>query len=127
MLFGGNPEDTLDNAERAMALSPLDPGYFLYLTAAGFAHLVSGHPDKALELAKRSISLYPNWDSTYWLLITAYTQLQRLAEAQAAVPKFLSLSPGATISTLRRGLPFRGLRGFVWVIFGHFRSAGACK
>jgi adenylate cyclase len=123
MLFGGNPEDALDNAERAMALSPLDPGYFLYLTAAGFAHLVSGHPDKALELAKRSVSLYPDWDSTYWLLVTAHAQLQRVGEAKAALPKFLSLAPGATISRLRAGLPFRNPASLAMILDG-FREAG---
>jgi adenylate cyclase len=46
-VFGGNSEDALVHAERAMALSPLDPSYFLYLTAAGFGHLLSGRSDRA--------------------------------------------------------------------------------
>jgi hypothetical protein len=51
---------------RAMALSPLDPGFFLYLTVAGLASLFSGRPEYALELAKRSAALNPDWDMTYW-------------------------------------------------------------
>jgi hypothetical protein len=34
----------------------LDPGFFLYLTAAGFAELFAGWPDRALEAAKRSVA-----------------------------------------------------------------------
>jgi hypothetical protein len=49
----------LVHAERAMALSPLDPGFFLYLTVAGLASLFSGRPEYALELAKRRLPSIP--------------------------------------------------------------------
>jgi len=122
-VFGGNSEDALVHAERAMALSPLDPSFFLYLTAAGFGHLLSGRSDRAMELAKRSVALYPDWDTTYWLLITSYVQLGRLEEAQAALARFLSLSPGATISMLKNRLPFKNPSSLEIILDG-FRKAG---
>ena len=107
LVFGGDPEKALALLDRAMALSPLDPSFFMYLMVAGWAHLFSGRPAQALELAERSVALYSDWDSAYWLLIPAYVQLDRMPEARAALPKYLSLAPGMTITKLRQLLPIR--------------------
>ena len=106
-----------------MALNPLDPAFFLYLLAAGMAQLFSGRPAQALELAKRSVALYPDWDSTYWILIAAYVQLDRLAEARAALPKYQSLAPGTTVSELGRRLPARDPASLAIILDG-LRTAG---
>jgi TolB-like protein/class 3 adenylate cyclase len=123
LTFGGNPEDALVHAERAMALSPLDPGFFMFLTVAGIAHLFSGRPDQALELAKRSAALYPDWDTTYWVLVSTYVQLGRLADARAALAKLVSLSPGLTASGARQHLPIRNPASLDMVLDG-LRKAG---
>ncbi len=123
LVFGGNPEDALVHAERAMALSPLDPGFFMFLTVAGLAQLLSGRPDQALELAKRSAALYPDWDTTYWVLVPAYVQLDRLAEARAALGKLVSLSPGLTASGAGQRLPIRN-RAPLDMILDGFCKAG---
>ncbi|MFI5011008.1 MAG: adenylate/guanylate cyclase domain-containing protein [Hyphomicrobiales bacterium] len=123
MIFAGNPEDALIQAERAMALNPLDPGFFLYLTSTGYGHLLSGRPEQALELARRSAALYSDWDSTYWLLVPAYTQLDRLGEARKALAKLLTLSPGITVSALQKLLPFRNPLSLNMILDG-FRKAG---
>ena len=107
LVFGGDPERALALLDRAMALGPLDPSFFMYLVVAGWAHLFSGRPARALELAERSVAIYPDWDSAYWLLIPAYAQLDRLSEARAALAKFLLLAPEMTITKLRQLLPFR--------------------
>ncbi len=121
--FGGNPEDALVHAERAMALSPLDPGFFMFLTIAGLAHLMSGRPDQALELAKRSAALYPDWDTTYWVLVPAHVQLDRLADARAALAKLVSLSSDLTVSGGRQRLPIRNPASLDMVLDG-LRKAG---
>jgi tetratricopeptide (TPR) repeat protein len=106
-LFGGDSDESLPLTQRAMALGPLDPSFFMYLMVAGWAHLFSGRPEQALELLERSAALYPDWDSTYWGLVPAYVQLGRFTEARAALAKFLSLAPGMTVSGLRKLLPIR--------------------
>ena len=123
LCFGGNAEEALVHAERAMALSPLDPGFFMFLSIAGFAHLFSGRPDQALELAKRSVALYPDWDTTYWVLIPAYVQLDRLADARVALAKLRSLSSGLTVSGARQRLPIRNSASLNMVLDG-LREAG---
>ena len=122
-IFAGDPEEGLVLAERATALNPLDPGYFLYLTAIGYCHLLSGRPVQALEMARRSAALYSDWDSTYWLLVPAYAQLDRLEEARAAVAKLRTLSPGITVSALQKLLPFRNPMSLTMILDG-FRKAG---
>jgi adenylate cyclase len=123
LLMGGNPEESLAQAERAMVLSPMDPGAFMFLTIAGLAHLFGGRPDQALNLARRSVALYPDWDTTYWLLVPAYVQLDRLADARAALAKLVSLSPGLTVSGAQQRLPIKNPASLDMVLDG-FRRAG---
>jgi TolB-like protein/class 3 adenylate cyclase/tetratricopeptide (TPR) repeat protein len=123
LVFGDNPEDALIHAERAMVLSPMDPGFFMFLSIAAVAHLFTGRTAQALDLAKRSAALYPDWDTTYWVLIAAYGQLDRPAEARAALAKLLSLSPGLTVSGARQRLPIRN-RASLDMILDGLRSAG---
>jgi len=123
LVFGDNPEDALIHAERAMVLSPMDPGFFMFLSIAAVAHLFTGRTAQALDLAKRSAALYPDWDTTYWVLIAAYGQLDRPAEARAALAKLLSLSPGLTVSGARQRLPIRN-RASLDMILAGLRNAG---
>jgi len=123
LLFAGDPQDSLALMERAMALGPLDPSFYMYLMVAGWAQLFGGRPAEALDLAERSASLNPDWDSTYWGLIPAYVQLDRLPEARAALSKFLSLAPGMTVSGLRQLLPIRNPASLELVLDG-LRKAG---
>jgi adenylate cyclase len=123
MIFAGNPEEALVQAERATALNPLEPGFFLYLTATGYGHLLSGRPEQAAEFARRSTGLYADWDSTYWLMIPACTQLGRMAEAGKALDKLLALSPGLTVTSLGKSLPFRDPSSLAIILEG-CRQAG---
>lgn len=123
LVFGGDPEEALVHAERAMALSPLDPGFFMFLTIAGLAHFLNGRPEPALELAKKSASLYPDWDTTYWVLVSAYVRLGRMAEARATLARLVSLSPGLTVSGARQRLPIRNPASLDLILDG-FCKAG---
>ena len=99
--FGGEPDDGLTLAVRAMALSPLDPAFFIYLLAGAFAQLFRGRSEEALTFAQQSVAHYAGWDTTYWILITAYVQLGRLAEARTALAMLTTLSPGLTLRQIR--------------------------
>jgi adenylate cyclase len=120
--FGGAPDDGAALAERAMALSPLDPAFFIYLLAAAFAQLFRGRPDEALTFAQQSIAHYAGWDTTYWVLITAYVQLGRLSEARTALAMLKTLSPGLTLRQIRT-LGYRNPAS-VGMIVDALRTAG---
>ncbi len=123
LVFGDDPEAGLIYLDRAMALGPMDPNFFSHLTVAGCGRLFSGHPDLASELAERSLALNPEWDSTYWVLIAAYTQIGRLPEARTAVARMLALSPEATVARYRENLPIRNPDSLEVVLEG-LRQAG---
>ncbi|MBZ9791683.1 adenylate/guanylate cyclase domain-containing protein [Rhizobium sp. 3T7] len=123
LMLAGDPEEALVHAERAMALNPLDPSFYLYLTNAGFGHLLSGRPLQAIEMGRRSASLYADWDTTYWLLVPAFVQVGRLEDARAAVAKMTELSPGITVSKLQKVLAFKDPAAVAMILEG-FRTAG---
>ncbi len=123
LVFGDDPEVGMRYLERAMALGPLDPSFFSHLTVAGYAQLFNGRPDLAAELAERSLALNSEWDSTYWVLIAAYNQLDRLPEARTAVAKLLSITPEATVKKYRKILPIRNPESLEMILNG-LRQAG---
>lgn len=123
LIFGENPETGLTHMEQAMALGPLDPNFFSHLTVAAYAQLFCGHDDIAAKLAERSFALNSEWDSTYWVLITAYIQLDQLSKAQALAVRLIDICPDATISKYLKSLPIRSPESLEMVMDG-LRKAG---
>jgi tetratricopeptide (TPR) repeat protein len=106
-LFGRDPAEALICFEDAIRVSPADPGAFFFYSVAALAHLFCGRPAEAHDMAKKSARMYADWDTTYWAMVPALTQLGRTEEARSAVAKLLKLSPTATVSRLRELLPIR--------------------
>lgn len=123
MVFGDDTESGLEVLQRAMALGPQDPSFFMYLTVAAHGELFRGRPAQAAEFAERSAALNPDWDTTYWLLVAAYVQLERMSEARAALAKLLVLAPATTIAKLRHGLPMKNPASTEMILDG-LRKAG---
>jgi len=123
LVFGGFPEDGKDLLSKAMQLGPRDINFFSHLVGLAVAHLYCGRPDLAAELAERSIALNAEWDSSYWVLIASYEQLDRQSEARTALAKLLKISPDATLSRYRRILPIRNADSLEMVL-GALQSAG---
>ena len=105
--FAGDPEEALIHFDNAIRVSPGDPGAFFCYAIAGLAHLFCGRPEEALELSRKAARMYADWDSNYWALIPAMVQLGRTDEARSFMPKFLELSPNATVTRLGELLPVR--------------------
>jgi len=107
LIFGDDAAAGLKLLEQAMILGPKDPSFFSHLTVASYGHLCCGRPEQSLELALRSLALNSSWDSTYWVLITAYMSLNRQEDAKAAARKLLDIYPDATTSHYELVLPIR--------------------
>jgi adenylate cyclase len=118
----GDLQEAIECFQRARRISPVDPGAFFFLTGEALALLLSGQYSDAAELARRSAATYDGWDSTYWYLAAACGHLGRSDEAKKAVSKILSLSPGTTISHIRK-LPFQDEARLAIVLDG-LRKAG---
>ena len=123
LIFGENPKDGLTYLEHAMALGPLDPNFFSHLTVAAYAQLFCGYPDLAADLAERSLAINSEWDSTYWVLITAYTQLDQLSKAQALAARLLAIFPDVKISNYQKSLPIKSPESLEMIMDG-LRNAG---
>jgi adenylate cyclase len=104
--MAGDLQEAIMCFQRARRLSPVDPGAFFYLTGEAMALLLSGRYSDAVELARHSAAIYDGWDTTYWYLAAAYGHLGQKKEASKAIKKILSLSPGVTVSRIRK-LPIR--------------------
>ena len=107
LIFGDDAIAGLRLMKLGMELCPKDPNYFSYLTVAAYGHLFCDRPEKAVELAHRSSALNSEWDSTYWVLITAHTMLNCPDDAKATAAKFMTIYPEATSSHYENVLPIR--------------------
>ncbi len=104
-LHCGSIADSLSYFHRAFRLSPRDPGAHTSLTGIAHCQLVLGDYTAALVWAARSLTLRPNYQCTYWMLIAANAQLGRMDEARKFLDAFRKLAPGVTIASIWAGQP----------------------
>lgn len=123
LVFGDEAEAGLPLMQKAMELCPKDPSFFSFLTVTGVGHLFQGEFEQAIEFANRSVALQADWDSTYWVLVTAYSGLGQHEEAKSAARQLLEVNPAASASTYERVLPMKSPEARALVIQS-LREAG---
>ncbi|WP_170397425.1 adenylate/guanylate cyclase domain-containing protein [Ruegeria arenilitoris] len=121
--FAGRPDIALTCFQRALQLSPTDPGSFFALTGTAMAQLLSDQPEQASEMAGKSMALNPGWDTTQLVLAAASSQLGRPLDSVAAVERLLEIAPGATVSLYEELLRFK-CRRHLDVILDGLRAGG---
>jgi adenylate cyclase len=84
-LYAGRPEEAVEQAEKGIRLSPSDPRLFIWLPALAGAHYQMRHYAKAVEAGRRSWSLNRNWPHGLRYVVAGLAQLNRIAEAKAAL------------------------------------------
>lgn len=119
----GKPEVALSFFQRAERLSPNDPNVYTFMAGCALAHLLLGRPEEAFEAAKKSAAFSSEWDITLMILAAAATQLDRPAEARAAVEKLLAFTPNATISLTRQHFAMRSQEDLAIILDG-LRAGG---
>lgn len=120
--MAGDLQEAILCFQRARRLSPVDPGAFFFLAGEAQALLLSGQYSECVEFARRSAATYDGWDSTYWYLAAACGHLGWTDEANKAIAKILSLSPGTTVSRIHN-LPIQDERRLAILLDG-LRKAG---
>ncbi|SKA32077.1 TolB amino-terminal domain-containing protein [Enhydrobacter aerosaccus] len=93
----GRGEETEAHVEEALRLSPRDPFVPAWLSIAGDAKLLLGKDEEAVSLFGRAIALNRNNPYTHFLLAAALANLDRIAEAKAALQAGLALNPKFTM------------------------------
>jgi adenylate cyclase len=105
--FIGDAEAALVHFERAIRMSPLDPGMSAYVALSGGAHVMCGRYEDALAAAERALHDSPEFVLAHRLKVAALGCLGRLDEARQAALRMLELTPQFTVSQYRSVAPYK--------------------
>jgi TolB-like protein/class 3 adenylate cyclase len=97
----GRAEESEAHVVEALRVSPRDTLASIWMTFAGMAKNQLGSWEQAVAWFRRAIEANRNFPLTYFRLVAALAQLDRLDEAHAAVKAGLALNPAFTISRAR--------------------------
>jgi len=103
LAMSGEPEPAIENATRALRLSPLDSTNYLPQMAVVIARLGLGQYAEAVAWAHKAIeSAPPRYPMSYAFLIVAECKRGNIAEAERQVRRLAAILPGFEPGTLAR-------------------------
>jgi tetratricopeptide (TPR) repeat protein len=109
--YSDRPDKVIENFERALRLSPMDPMNFNNYVGIGTAHELLEEYDEAGALYRRALGERPNAVWIYRALAAALSGAGRIEEAKQALVDVLRNYPDLTISKIRQAMdPSRTLR-----------------
>ena len=123
LMVDGQPREAITSMTQAVRISAKDPMLSAWLSGLGIAHYTARDYMKALEFATRAVQEAPHDPAAQRNRACALAQLGRIAEARAALARFLELSPGFTAEAARHSMPFRDDTDFEHFVEG-LRKAG---
>jgi adenylate cyclase len=103
--WAGKPEEAIGLVQKAMRLNPVYPG--LYLWVLGHAYYLTKRFEDAIATLKRAIKRNPNFHPPHVYLAVIYSEMGRMAEAEAEWLEFLKGSPQTTPEDWRQRLPYK--------------------
>ena len=104
--FGGDYDAAFTNVEEAMRLSPRGPLLVIWHLAKGWAALLAGRDEEAVEFTTQAAEANPEFPDIYAVLASANGHLGRAGPARAALDELLRRIPGLTASDPRLDRPF---------------------
>lgn len=104
--YTDRPEQALQNFERALRLSPLDPMNFNNYVGMGSAHEISENYDKAVAFYSRALDERPHAIWIYRNLVSSFAGAGRLEDAKKSYAQVLRSYPDLTISKFKRAMVF---------------------
>src|SRR5262249_21738248 len=96
----GKGEIAIDHAMRAMRLSPLDPGIYLWQCIAGLAHLCAGRYEDAAAWAEKALHEQSNYAFALRVAAAGYALAGHSAESQKAMARLRQVDPHLRLSNL---------------------------
>jgi class 3 adenylate cyclase/TolB-like protein/Tfp pilus assembly protein PilF len=96
--FVGEGRRAVDDTQRAIRLSPLDPHQFFYESLAATACIADRQYERALELAQRSLRANRKHTSTLRVMTVAQWNLGFFDDARKTVGELMALEPNLTVS-----------------------------
>jgi TolB-like protein len=108
----GEPEAAIEQAARAMRLSPQDPQMFAMQTVTAFAHFFAGRHDQALLWSEAAMREKSNFLLATCVAAASGALAGKLPEAEKAMGRLRQLDPALRLSNLKDLLPFRRPQDF---------------
>ncbi len=102
----GDDATAVDQAERAIRLSPFDPLLYLPYVGLAYAHFAAGRFEEAAAAAGRARQSNPKFSMPYVLQAAALANLGRGEEARAVADGLREVEPDLTVSTAIRSARF---------------------
>ncbi len=98
----GDDATAVEQAERAIRLSPFDPLIYLPCVGLAYAHFAAGRFEEAAAAAGRASQSNPKFSMPYVLHAAALANLGRGEEAKAVVHRLREVAPDLTVATAIR-------------------------
>ncbi len=98
----GAYDKAIEQAERAMRLSPLEPLIYHSAFALALAYLLTDRNEQAVVQARKAIDGNPKFAFAHCVLALGCARLGRPEEVEQAVRRLLAIAPRFRIGTLRR-------------------------
>ena len=98
----GDDATAVEQAERAIRLSPFDSLLYLPYGGLAYAHFAAGRFEAAAAAAGRASESNPKFSMPYVVHTAALANLGRGDEARAVAGRLLEVEPGITVSTANR-------------------------
>ena len=119
--YSGRSEEALACFDRAMALNPYYPDFWLHFQAQAMFQL--GRYEDAVASLKRRLVRNPNTDVSRVLLAACYGHLGRFDEARMEWQEVFRINPDYSLEHRRKVLPYKNPADFELVVDG-LRKAG---
>jgi adenylate cyclase len=104
--YADRPQKAIDNFERALRLSPIDPMNFNNYVGLGSAHEVAQEYDKAAAFYRRALEERPNAGWIYRNLASSLSGAGRVEEAKHAFAEVMRNYPDLTVAKFKQAMVF---------------------
>ena len=94
MNFAGEPEAAIEDATKALRLSPRDPESYLTEIAIACARIALGQYEEAVTWARKAIETNPQFPMSYAWLIVAECGRGNKQEAETRLRQMADIIPG---------------------------------
>lgn len=104
----GDGPTAIARATHALALSPLDPFAYFYMSALTNAHYTNGSFDDAIHWGRKTMTSAPRYVANLRLLIVSLVASGRIDEARSVASSLMQIHPGFRVEPFINWYPIRG-------------------
>src|SRR5665213_2425576 len=104
--YADEPRKAIENFERALRLSPIDPMNFNNYAGIGSAHEVAQEYDKAAAFYRRALQEQPNASWMYRHLASSLSGAGRIEEGRQMLAEMMRHYPDLTVSKYKQAMVF---------------------